>query len=74
MSVLPILKGSAVLRKLLRAGFKVFYTKGSHYILKHSITNKITQVPLHGSRDIDRNLLSKIIKQAGLTVKEFLKF
>ena len=74
MSILPILKGSMVLRKLLRAGFKILYTKGSHYVLRHPATKKITEVPLHGSRDIDRGLLSKIIKQAGLTIKEFLKF
>jgi len=72
MSILPILKGSLVLRKLFRGGFKILYTKGSHYVLRHPLTKKVTQIPLHGSRDIDRSLLSKIIKQAGLTLKEFL--
>jgi len=28
---------------------------------------------MHSSKDIDRGLLSKIIKQAGLSVEEFIK-
>ncbi|MEK7203641.1 MAG: type II toxin-antitoxin system HicA family toxin [Patescibacteria group bacterium] len=70
---MPILTARAVLQKLARAGFRIIYTKGSHYYLKHPITNRITSVPMHGSKDIDRGLLSKIIKQAGLSIKEFIK-
>ena len=61
------------MQKLTRAGFRHIYTKGSHYFFQHPITNRITSVPLHASKTIGRSLLSKIIKQAGLSVKEFLK-
>ena len=71
MSILPILAARIVIRKLMRAGFRYLYTKGSHYYFKHPVTGRITSVPFH-ARDIGRGLLSKIIKQAGLTIKEFL--
>lgn len=59
------------MRKLMRAGFRYLYTKGSHYYFGHPLTGRITSVPFH-AQDIGRGLLSKIIKQAGLTIKGFL--
>lgn len=73
MSILPILSARTVVAKLLRAGFRYVYTKGSHYYYKHPTNGRITTVPFHGGQDIGRGLLSKIIKQAGLTIKEFVK-
>lgn len=73
MSILPVLAAREVVRRLLRTGFLHVGTKGSHYILKNFKTGRSTSVPLHGGKDIGRNLLGKIIKQAGISVKEFLK-
>lgn len=73
MSILPILAAGMVMRKLVRAGFRFLHVKGSHYFFHHPIKNRITSVPLHGGKDIGRNLLRKIIKQAGLSIEEFLK-
>lgn len=61
------------MQKLIRAGFRLIYTKGSHYFFRHPITSRITSVPVHGGKNIGRGLLSKIIKQAGLSIKEFIK-
>lgn len=61
------------MQKLIRAGFRFIYAKGSHYYFRHSVTNRITSVPVHGGKNIGRGLLSKIIKQAGLSIKEFIK-
>ena len=72
MSILPILAAKAVMRKLGRAGFRFIHVKGSHYFFHHPLKNRITSVPLHGGKDIGRNLLRKILKQAGLSVEEFL--
>lgn len=57
----------------MRAGFRFLYAKGSHYYFRHPFTKKTTSVPMHGGKDIGRGLLSKILKQAGLSAKEFLK-
>lgn len=73
MSVLPILTARVVMQKLARAGFRFIYARGSHHFFHHPLKNHITSVPLHGGKDIGRNLLRKILKQAGLSVEEFLK-
>lgn len=73
MSILSILVARVVIQKLMRAGFRFLYAKGSHYYFRHPLTKKTTSVPMHGGKDIGRNLLGKILKQAGLSAKEFLK-
>lgn len=73
MSILPVLTARAVIQKLIRGGFRFLYAKGSHYFFQHPITKRMTSVPMHGGKDIGRGLLSKILKQAGLTIKDFLK-
>lgn len=71
---LPALKPREVLRALQRAGFFVHHTTGSHYILKHPHKPALrVSVPYH-SKDLKRRTLESIIKQAGLTTEEFLKF
>ncbi len=70
---LPAVKPREVLRALERAGFVVARIKGSHHILVHKDDpTRITNVPVHGSRDLPRGTLRDIIKQAGLTVDEFV--
>ena len=73
MSIIPILTARVVIAKLLRAGFRFVYARGSHYLFKNSSTGRITTVPVHGGKDIGRPLLSKIIKQAGISIERFLK-
>lgn len=73
MSILPILGFRAIVSKLIRAGFVHITTKASHYIFRHPITGRTTSVPSHGGKDIGRNLLSKILKEAGISVERFLK-
>jgi predicted RNA binding protein YcfA (HicA-like mRNA interferase family) len=72
MAGLPSLKGREVITALQRAGFVESRTSGSHHILKkspHSVS-----VPMHGSKPIKRGTLGNIIKQAGMTVEEFMKY
>lgn len=72
MSILPVLTARIVVKKLLRAGFRYLYTKGSHQHFWNPKSGRVASVPTHGNKDIGRGLFSKIIKQAGLTVKQFL--
>ena len=70
---LPALNGRDVLRALEKAGFAIARIKGSHHMLVHrDDRSRITNVPVHASRDLPRGTLRDIIKQAGLTVDEFL--
>lgn len=73
MSILPVINARTVIRKLIRAGFRFIYAKGSHYFFQHPFTKRLTSVPMHGGKDIGRGLLLKILKQAGLSLKEFLR-
>lgn len=73
MSIIPMLTARAVIKKLMKAGFRFLYARGSHYIFRNQTTNRITSVPMHAGKDIGRNLLGKIIKQAGISLKEFLE-
>jgi len=68
---LPILRTNEVLRILLKLGFQPRRKKGSHLILAKN--NKRIVIPIHEGRDIPKGTLLNIIKQAGLTKKEFLK-
>ncbi len=71
---LPSLKAVEVIRALERAGFVVVRAAGSHHRLVHRDTpSRATTVPLHKGRDLPRPMLYAILKQAGLTVDEFLE-
>ena len=71
MSIIPILTPARMLAILLKAGFKVIRQKGSHIRLAHPITGGATTIAMH-TKDLSRNLILKILKQAGVSVKDFL--
>lgn len=71
---LPTLKARDIIKALSRAGFVQHRQKGSHVILKHEDTGKRTVVPNHPRETISKALLTEIIEQAGLSIKEFLDF
>jgi len=69
---LPALTSKEVVRALERSGFVVSRISGSHCRLIHGAdaARKVT-VPLH-SGDLKRGTLHAIIRQAGLTVADFI--
>jgi len=70
MSRLPALKPRKVVKVLERAGFSFVRQRGGHRIyVKDNIG--IT-IPWH-NKDLKKGTLRNIIKQAGLTTKDFLK-
>ncbi len=73
MTKLPVLSGREVIKILKKAGWTPVRQKGSHIILvKHTHEGKKgVVVPNH--REVDVGTLSEIIRQAGLTRKEFLE-
>ncbi len=74
MASLPILKPKEVIRALQRAGFYIDHQVGSHARLFHQTNSHLrVTIPIH-SRDIPQATLSCILKQAGLSKKEFLKY
>lgn len=73
MAKLPSLNARKVIRALKRAGFVNDRQKGSHLILIHSKTNARTVVPVHTGRTIKEPLLRAIVRDAKLTVDEFIE-
>ncbi|OGY35970.1 MAG: hypothetical protein A3E36_00465 [Candidatus Andersenbacteria bacterium RIFCSPHIGHO2_12_FULL_45_11b] len=69
---LPSLKPRDVVKVLKRIGFVEHRQTGSHLILVHRTKRRIIPVPIH-VREMKRGLLTAIIKQAGLTQKEFIE-
>lgn len=61
-----------VVRALERAGFQVERIRGSHYALKHADKPHLHVTVAFHKRDMPRGTLRAIIKQAGLTIDEFI--
>jgi predicted RNA binding protein YcfA (HicA-like mRNA interferase family) len=74
MTHLPPLKPVHVIRKLRRAGF-IFdrHAKGSHEIWYHPTTGRRAVVPNHPTQTIPKGTLRAIIREAGLTIQEFIQ-
>jgi predicted RNA binding protein YcfA (HicA-like mRNA interferase family) len=62
-----------VIQALKRAGFIEDRQKGSHLVLIHPETKARTVVSVHSGRTIKESLLRSIIRDASLSVDEFLK-
>jgi predicted RNA binding protein YcfA (HicA-like mRNA interferase family) len=71
MPKLPIISGTECVKALLKIGFVVEVQQGSHIILTRQIPKKRLSVPNHS--ELDRGTLRAIIRQAGLTVTEFIE-
>ena len=72
MSGLPRVSGRECMKALLNAGFVFKRQEGSHMILRR--TNPFSQVVVPDHKELDRGTLRAIIRQAGISVDDFVKF
>ena len=71
MTRLPALSGREVVKALSQIGYELDRQRGSHMVLRHPKPPfRRLVVPDH--KEIRRGTLRAIIRQAGLTVSEFL--
>jgi mRNA interferase HicA len=63
------MKCSELLRILLKDGWGIVSTKGSHLKMKHPQKPEIIIFPDHGSREMGKGMERKIRKAAGLKDK-----
>ena len=61
-----------IIAALTEAGFRPVRQRGTHILLRHEDWRVVT-VPQHGSHDIRRGLLRKILRDSELSVEEFEK-
>lgn len=67
------LKGRQIINALQRGGFEIIRVSGSHHVLRRSgVPGSKVIIPIHGARDIPPGTIHSIVKQAGLTVDEFI--
>ena len=71
MSRLPRISGRECIKALERAGFQFVRQKGSHIALLRE--EPFTQLVVPDHKELDRGTLRAIIRQAGLSVEEFIE-
>ena len=74
MPKLPITSGSKIIKTLSKLRWKAVRQKGDHVIMEGTTSKGRTIVPVPLYKEIDRELLSKILKETEVKVKEFLKY
>jgi predicted RNA binding protein YcfA (HicA-like mRNA interferase family) len=70
VSKLPVISGADCVKALSKIGFEVYRQRGSHIVLVRKSPPSQTTIPNH--KELDRGTLRAIIRQAGLTVEEFI--
>ena len=73
MSKVPSLNYDKVIKALQRNGWVVVGQKGSHIKLYKYTKDKKLKLIVPAHKPIKRSTLSHILKQAGLSVEEFLQ-
>ena len=71
MSKLPVVSGRKCTKVLVKAGFYFKRQEGSHITLRRD--EPFVQVVVSDHKELDRDTLRAIIRQAGLSVDEFTK-
>jgi predicted RNA binding protein YcfA (HicA-like mRNA interferase family) len=65
------LSGQRAVKAFNRAGFAVDHQTGSHIIMFHQ-THSLRRLTIPNHKFLKPGLLSKLIKDAGLTIEQFL--
>jgi predicted RNA binding protein YcfA (HicA-like mRNA interferase family) len=71
MAQLPRISGRECITALQRVGFYVRRQRGSHIVMRRD--DPFAQVVVPDHRELDRGTLRAIIRQAGLSVAEFVE-
>jgi predicted RNA binding protein YcfA (HicA-like mRNA interferase family) len=72
MTKVPSLNYDKVVNALRRAGWVVVRQRGSHIRLQKHTPDKTLKLTIPAHRPIKRSTLSHIIKQANLSVEDFI--
>jgi predicted RNA binding protein YcfA (HicA-like mRNA interferase family) len=65
--------GEKVIRAFQNQGWHIARQKGSHVILQKEDADAILSIPIHSGKNVKRGTLRGLIRDAGLTVEEFLE-
>jgi predicted RNA binding protein YcfA (HicA-like mRNA interferase family) len=72
VSKLPVVSGRRAVKAFQKIGYEIDHQTGSHIILRHrDPPHRRLSVPDHN--ELAKGTLRKLIRQAGLTVEEFVR-
>lgn len=74
MSRLGSYRGEQVVKAFQRAGWSIARVRSSHVILQKERFVATLSVPVHKGKNVKRGTLRDLIKDAELSVEEFLKY
>jgi len=69
----PRVTGKDAERAILKAGWYVHHSRGSHFYYRHPDKPGRICIPMHAGEIIAPKLLKGILEDAGLSVEEFIK-
>lgn len=72
MSKLPVISGKTAVRVFERIGYRLVRTRGSHFRLYH-LDPKKSPLTIPNHRALGRGLLRRLIRDAEITVEEFIE-
>lgn len=73
MSKVPSLDYAQIIKALQRDGWLVVRQRGSHVRLQKRMADDVLKLTVPAHRPVKRSTLAHILKQARLTVEEFLE-
>lgn len=73
MSRLGSFRGEQVVKAFQRAGWSIARVRGSHVILEKEGAVATLSVPVHKGKNVKRGTLRDLIKDADLSIEEFLE-
>ncbi|MFM7577625.1 MAG: type II toxin-antitoxin system HicA family toxin, partial [Microcystaceae cyanobacterium] len=74
MSKVPSLAYTDIIAALKRDGWVLVRQKGSHIRLEKALDHETLKITVPAHRPVKRSTLSHILKQARLSVEDFLNF
>ena len=63
------MNGKQIVKKLESLGWKLDRVSGSHHVMKKEGRKRPVPIPVHGSTDFSKSLLSAIERQTGEKLK-----
>ncbi len=74
MSKHPAVTAADLIRVVKKFGFIEQKPKGSHLHLKRDSDKRRITIPVHKGRDIPKGTLTAILRDAGISIEEFLNY
>ena len=73
MSELLTVSGREAIRAFQTVGFEVARIEGSHHILKKPGHLFVVTIPVHGKKPLKRGTLRRSLRDAGLSIEQFVE-